>query len=92
MWYRRQGGGLPSEDVGLVSTAYWQGDPFAGGYCISFYGVTLHIIFLKVEFLGSSLAVRWLGLRTSTAGGTGLIPGRGARILHAVQCGKKKEN
>ena len=27
--------------------------------------------------------VQWLGLHTSTAGGTGLIPGRGTKIPHA---------
>ena len=43
--------------------------------------------------LGTSLAVQWLRLRTSSAGGSGLIPGRGTKIPHAVrhgQGGKKK--
>ena len=34
--------------------------------------------------IGPSLAVQWLGLRASTAGGTGLIPGQGTKIPHAV--------
>ena len=34
--------------------------------------------------------VQWLGLCTSTAGGIGLIPGWGIKILHAVQSGKKQ--
>ena len=29
---------------------------------------------------GTSLAVQWLGLHASTAGGIGLIPGRGTKI------------
>ena len=37
---------------------------------------------------GTSLAVQWLGLRASTAGGTGSIPGPGTKIPHAMQ--KKK--
>ena len=41
---------------------------------------------------GTPLAVQWLRLRTSIAGGTGSIPGRGTKIPHAVQCGKKKKN
>ena len=45
---------------------------------------------LKKLFQGTSLAVQWLRLRTSTAGGTGLIPGRGTKIPHAVRCGQKK--
>ena len=40
---------------------------------------------------GTSLAVQWLGLRTSTVGGEGAIPGRETRILQAVWCGQKKE-
>ena len=34
--------------------------------------------------MGNSLAVQWLGLCASTAGGTGSIPGRGTKILHGV--------
>ena len=34
--------------------------------------------------------VQWLGFCTSTAGGMGLIPGWGIKILHAVQSGKKQ--
>ena len=30
--------------------------------------------------VGTSLAVQWLRLRASTAGGTGLIPGQGTKI------------
>ena len=40
--------------------------------------------------------VQWLGFHASTAGGMGLIPGRGIKILQAAQRGpppkkKKKE-
>ena len=34
--------------------------------------------------IGTSLAVQWLGLRTSTAGGTGSIPGRGTKTPQAT--------
>ena len=40
---------------------------------------------------GNSLVVQLLGLHTSTAGGTGSIPGQGSKILHTSQLGKKKE-
>ena len=33
--------------------------------------------------------VQWLRLRTSNARGTGLIPGQGTKIPHAVWCGQK---
>ena len=33
---------------------------------------------------GTSLELQWLRIRTSTAGGAGLIPGRGTEILHAA--------
>ena len=39
----------------------------------------------------TSLVVQWLRLGTSTAGGTGSIPGRGTKIPHASQCSQKKE-
>ena len=34
--------------------------------------------------------VQWLGLRASTAGGTGSIPGWGSKIPQAVQHSQKK--
>ena len=37
------------------------------------------------------MAVQWLRLHASTVGGVGLIPGWGARISHAMECGKKKK-
>ena len=45
---------------------------------------------LKLE-VGNSLAVQWLGLCTSTAGGMGLIPGWGNKILPATWHGQKKK-
>ena len=36
------------------------------------------------EDSGTSLVVQWLGLRASTAGGTGSIPGQGTKIPQAV--------
>ena len=44
---------------------------------------------LDMGLIGTSLAVQWLRLRTSNAGGMGSIPGQGAKILHAVWHGKK---
>ena len=38
----------------------------------------------------TSLAVQWLRLHTLSAGGTGLMPGWGTKIPHAVQCSQKK--
>ena len=43
----------------------------------------------KSRILGNSLAVQWLELLTSTAGGTGLIPGQGTKILQAMWHGHK---
>ena len=37
----------------------------------------------------TSLAAQWLRLCTSTARGTGSIPGRGIKIPHAAWCGHK---
>ena len=41
--------------------------------------------------LGTPLAVQWLGLRASTAGGAGSIPGPGSGITHAAQRSQKEE-
>ena len=38
---------------------------------------------------GTSLKVQGLILRASNAGGEGLIPGQGTKILHAIWWGKK---
>ena len=43
---------------------------------------------LKSWRQGTSLVVQWLRLCASHAGGMGLIPGQGTKIMHAVQCGK----
>ena len=40
---------------------------------------------------GTSLVVQWLRLCASNAGGADSIPGRGTKIPHAMQCGKKKK-
>ena len=39
--------------------------------------------------LGTSLAVEWLRHHACTLGGTGSMPGRGAKIPHP--CGQKKK-
>ena len=51
----------------------------------------LAVYFIYKIHSRNSLAVQWLGLRASTAGGTGSIPGRGTKILHAAQYGQKKK-
>ena len=38
---------------------------------------------------GASLAVQWLRLCTSTAGGTGSNPGQRTKISHSARCGQK---
>ena len=45
---------------------------------------------IKETSPGTSPAVQWLRLCASTAGGTGLIPGQGSKILHASWCSQKK--
>ena len=44
---------------------------------------------LKWVDSGTSLAVQWLRLHASTAGGMGSIPGRGTKIPHAAQRSQK---
>ena len=40
---------------------------------------------------GTSLAVQWLRLCTSTAGGLGSNPGQGTKILHATWCCQREK-
>ena len=49
--------------------------------------ISYRYLFLK----GIPLAVQWLGLHASTAGGPGSIPGHGTKILQAPQRGQKKK-
>ena len=42
--------------------------------------------------LGNSLLVQLLGLCAFTAEDVGSIPGRGTKVLQALQRGKKKKN
>ena len=39
---------------------------------------------------GTFLAVQWLGLHASTAGGVGLIPSWGTKTPHVMRHGQKK--
>ena len=48
--------------------------------------------FLKQFSKGTSLAVQWLVLYASPAGGTGSILGRGAKILRVEWHSQKKKN
>ena len=41
-------------------------------------------------FGGLSLAVQWVRICTSTAGGKGSIPDQGTKISHAIQCGQNQ--
>ena len=43
-------------------------------------------------FLDTSLAVQWLKIHTSNAGGEDLISGQGTKIPHATGRGQKKKN
>ena len=51
----------------------------------------LRFLHLKTGVIGLSQVVQWLRVCTSTAGGMGLIPGWGTRILYTVWLGKKKK-
>ena len=45
----------------------------------------------KNQLVGTSLVVQWLRLCAPNAGGMGLVPGWGTKILHATQLGQKKK-
>ena len=61
------------------------------GWSIQSSPVGSQELLFKSKIVGTSLAVQWLSLRTSTAGGTGSIPSWGTKIPRVVQCGQKKK-
>ena len=56
-------------------------------YHVIWKDLFVYVFLLKFDLEGLSLVARWLRLCTSTAGGTGSIPGWRAKILHAAKCG-----
>ena len=52
---------------------------------------SMHLTHRRI-FLGTSLAVQWLRLHASNAGGMSSIPGQGTKIPHAEGHGHKKKN
>ena len=44
---------------------------------------------LELSLQGTSLAVQWLRLRASNAGGAGCTPGRGTKIPHELSLGNE---
>ena len=50
----------------------------------------MHLTNLELYYTGTSLAVQWLRLRTSTAWGVGLTPDWGTEISHALRCSQKR--
>ena len=57
------------------------------------FSVSIEFIWclFKMNWLGNSLAVQWLELQASTAGGMGSIPGLRTKIPQAAQCAQKTE-
>ena len=58
---------------------------------ISSVSVVGKISVIKVIKSCESLAVQWLRLCKSIAGGMGSIPGGGTKVPHAEQCSQKKK-
>ena len=46
---------------------------------------------IRIEPLGNSLAVQWLGLHAFTAENMGSIPGRGTKIPQAAWHGQERK-
>ena len=61
-----------------TNSAFWEKSIQSTFQCFS----------LKYEWTGTFLVVQWLRLCPSTAGGTGLTPGQGTKVLQATQSGQ----
>ena len=55
------------------------------------FSILFILCMLKFFHAGTSLAVQWLRLHASNAGGTGSIPGWGTKIPHPTCCGLKNK-
>ena len=64
---------------------------FRPSICTSSLGGIKELLKKKKCPTENFLAVQWLGLHASSAGGIGSIPGRGSKILHAAWFGQKKK-
>ena len=77
----------------------WKGTPLTGRRYLEYIYLTKGLLpeHIKNPYnsirrrQGNSLAVQWLGLHASTAGGMGLIPRQGTKIPQATWCGQKKK-
>ena len=63
----------------------------SGEYLSRYFFPYCLITALKILNIGNSLVVQWLGLFTSTAGDSGLIPGLGTKIPPVSQYSQKKK-
>ena len=61
-------------------------------YFLLSFSVNLKLLQKKsITVSGTSLAVQWLRLCTSSIGGIGSIPGQRTKIPHATWCSQKKK-
>ena len=62
-------------------------------YLLLSFSVNLKLLQKKsITVSGTSLAVQWLKLCTSSVGGIGSIPGQRTKIPHATWCSQKKKS
>ena len=76
--------------IRLPATALWF-DFLLVTQVVGSCSLCLRFLHLKTGVIGPSQVVQWLRVCTSTAGGMGLIPGWGTRILYTVWLGKKQK-
>ena len=66
--------------------------PGRKGGIVREFGIDMHTLLYLKWITGTSLVVQWLRLYSSNAGGPGLIPGWGIKILYTVHHGQKNKN
>ena len=66
--------------------------PGRKGGIVREFGIDVYTLLYLKRIIGTSQVVQWLRLRSSNAGGPGLIPGWGIKILHTTHHGQKNKN
>ena len=89
-------GTTTSNYIGKTKGPFHSPAPASGMQCLCLH-LLIHLshkylFYFKNWCPGTSLAVRWLRLCVSNAGGTGSIPDWGTKIPQAVRCGGKKKS
>ena len=90
-WFGKLVHGLSTERVQIWTSVFViPPSKDSSKFILSLNDLITHSVMQQI-FTGNSLEIQWLGLHTSTVGGTGSTPGLGRKILHAAHQSQKNK-